>query len=157
MEVIEFFLSKDFQINHAIKNNKVSGSETIYDDDFLCQNIDCKFIKSLQFIARISETAHKNDFNSKIIGCFSNYIYRDASVSDTLRKLDYLFSVFSISYTSFYGIFTITSTIVLIVCIILSIPIVFIAKYRFYLSMFNRRFWIIVLFFFFRLLLRGIT
>jgi len=61
-KVIEFFLSKDFQINHAIKNNKVSGSETIYDDDFLCQNIDCKFIKSLQFIARISETAHKNDF-----------------------------------------------------------------------------------------------
>jgi len=146
-KVIEFLLSRETQEKHMIENMKISGSELLYDDETLCQKFDCNLYKSLHLITRVSDSVNKNnDQNVKFRNQVYNYLYGDADLDTTLKKLDYLVSIFTIKYTSFYGMGIMIATMVLVVCILGSVVLVFIDRFYFFLTMFNKRLWLAVTF-----------
>lgn len=145
-KVIEFFLSKEFQIRHVKKSGKFSGLDEIYYDEDLCKEYDCEPYRNLQHLIRPSSFfTNYEDYIIRFRKYFDKYIYGNADIEETLEKIDNITALHYIKLNSTIGIIVIAVTSLLIFSIAASTLLIFCDFLNINFYMFNKKFLFTVL------------
>ena len=145
-KIIDFFLSKDIQKRNLIKYGKYSAMDNIYEDQELCQNIDCKLFKSLQLIERPTHLPIDYDtYSFKFRIYLFEFFYNHAPIKDMLQKIEDIAAIKTIEYSSSIGKIVTILNLTTIVIILSSYGLIFYKSNKFYLRMCDKSSWFIAL------------
>jgi len=145
-KIIDYFLSNESQKNYTLNNGKFSALKEMYYDDEVCSKIDCNLFRNLQLVSRpIHVWRNYDEYSIKLRNYMFDYLFGDITAKETLQKMDNIAFISSIDYSSDIGSVVIIITAILIILIISSIGIIFNKKYQYYLIMYNKTSWFIML------------
>lgn len=146
----QYLTSKSMQKDFIIKRKLFSAIPSLYDEDDVCEQVDCTFFKSIQLIAR--PTAKSSDYSS-YSEYFRNYIYEflygDASAYDVLKKIDDLsrFYYLSLDRTDgSIGLIIVSLFGIISLIMLLSLRFLFINKFKSFFKFIPGDMWIITVF-----------
>ena len=145
-KIIDYLLSKEIQKKYAIKFNKRSAMDELYYDEDLCNKINCEFEKSMQLVARPTHLLSDYDkYSLKFRTYLYDFLYNNATVKDTIQKINDIAIINTISYSSSIGIVIIVISSIIMIVILLSYGIILQKRNHFYLRMYNKSSWFIML------------
>jgi len=145
-KIIDFFLSKEIQKKYAISNGKFSAMEELYYDEELCGIIDCELFRNLQLVSRpIYKLKNYDEYSLKYRSYLYEYLYDNATAIDTLQNIDDITAITSINHNSTIGTIVIVITVVIMIMIVSFYFVITNKKFKFYLQMYDKVSWIVML------------
>ena len=145
----KYLTTKEFKKKLSFIQNKYLGIDSIYEDEEICEKIDCETIKKLQLTSRsFSKYYEFDDYNQKIINYIHQFLYKNQTASTVLEKIDDLTRIHLISITEddnykkeAIAVFMIT--IILLVSMFLSLLLLFFKKFNENFNYMSKDSWII--------------
>eukprot|EP00833_Pecoramyces_ruminatium_P005016 jgi/Orpsp1_1/1179048/evm.model.c7180000067718.1 len=150
VEVIKIMTSKNFQKNLTLKNIITTSIPSLYYDEDVCNALgNCELYRNIQVIGKPTEKADDfNNYSEKFMDYFNEYLFGNETELNTLKYIDDLLKIYYINIfsddTSVGLIFTISS-IVLFTIIALSIPFLYIKRYKNNYIFLSKKLWIMVM------------
>jgi len=145
-KIVDFFLSKESQKKNVINNGKISAMKEVYYDDEVCSVVDCNLYKNLQLVSRPIHTWRNYDeYSLKFRTYIAEYLFGNVTAKDTLQRIDDITFISYIDYSSITGMGVIIISVILITIIFSSFIIILKKENRFYLIMYNKSSWFIML------------
>ncbi|OUM58628.1 hypothetical protein PIROE2DRAFT_64281 [Piromyces sp. E2] len=96
-EIIKFMTSKETQKEYILSSNVASGIMGLYDEDDVCDVLDCKLVKSIQFVNRPTHVNTDYDSYSALFrDHVFEYLYGNKTASQVLHEIN--------DYTKIYKI-----------------------------------------------------
>jgi len=118
----------------------------IYEDQDLCQNIDCELFKSLQLVERPTHLPIEyNTYSFKLRTYLFEFLYNNAPIKDMLQKIEDIAAIKTIEYTSSIGKIVTILSLTIILIILSSYGLIFYKNNNFYLRMCDKSSWFISL------------
>jgi len=140
------FCQKKFKKKYAISNGKFSAMKELYYDEELCGIIDCELFRNLQLVSRpIYKLKNYDEYSLKYRSYLYEYLYDNATAIDTLQKIEDIAAITSINYNSITGMIVIAITIVIMIIILSSYFVIINKKFEFYLQMYDKVSWFVML------------
>jgi len=120
--------------------------DNIYEDQELCQSIDCKLFKELQLVERPTHLPIEyNTYSFKFRIYLFEFLYNHAPIKDMLQKIEDIAAIKTIEFSSSIGkIFTILSLTIMVI-VLSSYGLIFYKNNQFYLRMCDKSSWFIAL------------
>ncbi|OUM66092.1 hypothetical protein PIROE2DRAFT_20224 [Piromyces sp. E2] len=88
-KVVEFFTSKEYQKRIATDKQSISAMTSIYDDEEVCNAIDCNFVKQFQPIARPSYYVDDYDvFSARVIENIRKFFNGNLTANEALNNIN---------------------------------------------------------------------
>jgi len=161
IEAIKYMTSRKIQKNLVLKEMIVSGITSLYDEEDICSNIKfCDFYKYPQLIMKPENKFKSDDYFEKFTHYFFDFLYKNESAPNALKKMEDLTKVYSISIDTNESHIGITFLIIYI-CLLIIIPssliLIFIKKFRNNFYFLPETFWIISIMGIVMILLSGFT
>ncbi|OUM61594.1 hypothetical protein PIROE2DRAFT_12375, partial [Piromyces sp. E2] len=101
IKALKFFTSLEYQKNFTIAEKYFSGIRSLYDDEDVCNSVNCDLAKSFQPIARPnSPTDDYDSYSEKFRKYIFDFLYNDKSAEEVLNKIDDLTKIYTISFDS---------------------------------------------------------
>ncbi|ORX84161.1 periplasmic binding protein-like II [Anaeromyces robustus] len=147
IKVIEYITSKDIQKKIITEKKLISAMTSLYDEEDICNVVDCEFFKSLQPIGRpITKMLDYNSYSEKFRNYIYEYLYGDKTPEEVLKRIDDITKTYYISLKTndssvgliFFIVACIISTIIL-----LSLIFLFFESYSKYFEILRSDFWVI--------------
>ena len=145
--VIEYMTSRETQKRITMTQNVVSGIMSLYDEEEVCEVVNCKLIKSIQLVNRPIHV--NNDYDSYSTFFRSHifeFLYGNKTASQVLNEINDYTRIYNISLNTdetIYGLITLIILITLIVCMCSSLVFLFINKFEKHFSFLPKDFWFI--------------
>jgi len=133
-EYLKFITKKENQIEYLIKNNMLSSNLELYDDDQVCEMMECDIIKDalpLSFMGNNEKYFGNDKYHKEYSRYMHDYLFGDESLPDVLKKLDDVTKIYKYSLNtddSFVGILVFFIFVILFISVGLSIVFIFIKK-----------------------------
>jgi len=158
IEAFKFMTSVEMQKKY-LKNYLINTAMfSLYDDEEICANVNCKLYKSLQPISRPgSLTDNYDEYSAKFRGYIFEYLYENETLSGdskttasaVLHKIDDLTKIYKLSFNlneSFTGF--IFSLIIIFIAVIMfvSLAFLFIENYNPFFEFITFDYWIVNVF-----------
>ncbi|KAL6618594.1 hypothetical protein U3516DRAFT_627930 [Neocallimastix sp. 'constans'] len=151
VEVLKFITSKEIQRDLLISEEIFSPIVSLYDDDEVCEIINCELIKSIQpfsIVNMIYENDYYDlyDYSRKYKSYIYEFIKGNKTVDEVIKKLDNLTRFYNISFKtddSLFGLIVGIIYFLVTLLLILSLVYLFVDKYQNLFSHFDKDFWIL--------------
>jgi len=96
---IKFLTSKDTQKKYFMMQNVITSIPSLYDDNELCQMVDCEFFKNIQFTVRpTSKYYGYTDLYLRIERNIYDYLYGDEKVENVVKNVEDLTKIHYVSF-----------------------------------------------------------
>jgi len=147
VEAFKFITSKDIQRKYFALKNYYSAIPSIYDEEEVCQKVNCKHYKNIQLVPRpFNLTNDYSGYTKK----FQNYIYEylfgnDITAMDALKKVEDITKIYYLSINTddtIAGLILFIIVTITIVIILGSLAFLFIKKLENYFQFLPKNFWI---------------
>jgi len=149
VKAVQHMTSIEVQRKKLIEDKDLSFIISLYDDEEICQIVDCEIMKNLQFIPRPSSlTNNYDDYSFRFRNYIYEFLYEGKDASYTLKKIDDIVKIYNISFNlldSKEGFIILILTMILTVIIITSLAFLFIEKYKRYFNFFKIDCWMIII------------
>ncbi|ORX82997.1 periplasmic binding protein-like II [Anaeromyces robustus] len=146
IEFLKFITSKEFQKKLLINKISFSSMTSLYDDDEVCQVVDCEIFKKMQFIPRPSVVDY-DEYSFNFRNYLKKFLYGNETAEDTLNNIIDITKIYYISInpnqSSSIGLYSFIITIVIAVLIILFSIFIFMEKYKGLFDYISKDLWII--------------
>jgi len=136
IEAIKYIASKDIQRKYIAKENFFSPIPSLYDEDEICQIVNCNYYKSIQLIGRPFNVMEDYDaYTNKVKEYTFEYLYGDNSKEaiDALKKIDDITRIYYLSLStenSPAGLIVFILITATIVIMLLSLSFIFMKKFK---------------------------
>jgi len=149
IKAFKFITSKENQKQLVKKGVTVPGIPSFYDDEEVCERIDCELYKSQQPIFRFSNKTNDYDLYSKQYRYYMyKYLYEDKDINEVLREVDDITKIYHFSINDkesklglIFAIIIIVTASIMIITLILP----FIENIYPFFSFLSRDSWIILI------------
>jgi len=105
---LKYLTSKEVQKKYFIKENAITSIPSLYDDEEICQAVDCDFYRNIQFTVRPSSKYYAySDLNQRIEKYIYQHLYGNQTAEYALKKLEDLTKIHYVSFKekeSHYGL-----------------------------------------------------
>jgi len=146
-EVIKYFTSEEVQKIIVTEFGLYSGMTSIYDDEEICQRIDCEFFHSLQPIERpIFKLDNYRRFTSEFRNSIFSYLYGENTPEKALQQVIDITKYYYITAStkdSPIGLIFIIIISILIVVILSSFAFLYVDKCKPYFSFLSKPLWVV--------------
>jgi len=151
LTVLNFMTSKDMQRNVVLIGKILSGVMSLYDEEEVCEVVDCELYKGIQFINR--PTSKSNDYytySEKIRNNIYKYLYGNGNITATeiLKEVDDIIRIYYVSLnskTSSIGIILFSLFMVIALVFLLSLSLLYLEKYKSTFTFLPNDFWILII------------
>jgi len=136
IEAIKYIASKDIQRKYIAKENFFSPIPSLYDEDEICQIVNCNYYKNIQLIGRPFNVMEDYDaYTNKVKEYTFEYLYGDNSKEaiDALKKIDDITRIYYLSLStenSPAGLIVFILITATIVIMLLSLSFIFMKKFK---------------------------
>ncbi|KAG4087594.1 periplasmic binding protein-like II [Neocallimastix lanati (nom. inval.)] len=146
IKALEYLTSREMHIKYLIKNNKYSPIISLYDDEEVCQIVDCNFFKSIQLIERPANIYKNYNKYSELFRKYTyEYIFENKmTAEETIKSIYELTKSIKNEGSSLelvISIIIITASVVMLLLLFCLLN----NKYIFYFKFLPRDFWVIVI------------
>eukprot|EP00833_Pecoramyces_ruminatium_P003880 jgi/Orpsp1_1/1177912/evm.model.c7180000063303.1 len=101
LKVLKFITSREFQKEMIVTQNYISGMMSLYDDDDVCNVMECDLIKELQPIARpISEVEDYDNYSHQFQNHIFQFMYGNQTANDVLGEIDDITKIYYMTLDS---------------------------------------------------------
>ncbi|KAL6630729.1 periplasmic binding protein-like II, partial [Neocallimastix sp. 'constans'] len=147
VKILQYVTSREFRKNITLETLEYSTIPSLYDDDDICKVVDCKFMKSIQFVSRKFPPDYPYDDYSKEFRSFIyEYLYGDKPIIEALNEFDNLNKFYSISFSDSIGKAFGFILGIIAVILVVSLALPFIPNLRKYYKVLYLDFWIYSIF-----------
>jgi len=145
--VLKFITSPEMQ-KKLIKDYKfLTAIPSLYDDEEVCNSIDCNSLKKVQFIVRpTSNSSDYSDYSERFRNSAFEYIFKNKDISDVVDEIEHITKPYDITLNPKNNITEFILSILIFICsivMIISIKYIFIDKYKSNFEFLPKDFWII--------------
>jgi len=96
---VKFLTSKDIQKKYFMMQNVITSIPSLYDDEELCQMIDCGFYKNIQFTVRpTSKYYGYTDLYLRIERYIYSHLYGNETAENVVKRVDNLTKIHNVSF-----------------------------------------------------------
>jgi len=147
-----FLTSKEIQKKFFLTEAIFSAIDELYDDEEICQKVDCETIKKLQFVTRPSSEYYQfSDFIRRIEEYVYQHLYGNQTAEFVLEKVEDLTKVHCVSikekgFNNELGLSVFIFVVTLSFLIIGSLGLLYAKKYNMFFSYLSKDSWIISIF-----------
>jgi len=150
IEAFKYLASKDMQKKYIALDNYFSPIPSLYDDEEVCNEVDCQYYKSIQLAARpVSESEDYLKYSEKYKNYIYEYLFGNKTVIEVLRKVEDISKIYKYSIStedSIMGLVNFISIVSLSSIMLLSLVFIFIKKFNVFFQFLPRDLWIIYIF-----------
>ncbi|ORX75703.1 periplasmic binding protein-like II [Anaeromyces robustus] len=148
-KVMEYLTSYDIQKKNIKENDLISPIPELYNDENLCKEVDCEFIKSFQPINRPSYDVISYDkYSQRFRTSANSYIYGNASLPEVLRNIDDISRVYYFSISteeSYLGLILFIVFCIILIIMIGSYSFLFMEKFKSHFQSTPYEFWFLII------------
>jgi len=148
VEALTYMTSRKIQKQITMKSKIISGIDSLYDDEEVCEVIQCDVIKNIQYVTRPSTSSLSYDtYSSQFRKYIFDFMYGDESAQRTLLNIENIIKMTHISLSteeSIVGFIVFIVTIIMSVIMLLSLIFLFIEKYKPFFTFLSVDFWFIL-------------
>eukprot|EP00833_Pecoramyces_ruminatium_P005660 jgi/Orpsp1_1/1179692/evm.model.c7180000070363.1 len=132
VEVIKYLSSEAFQKNFIVKQSHLYSSiSKLYDDNEVCQVINCDMMKEIQFYLRPSSVMQNyDDFSNRAVKIFYEFLDGKKSIEDTLNGIEDINKIYYFTMKSIPGAIIMVLLNFLFLLVVLSTSMLFIPKIK---------------------------
>lgn len=147
-KALMYMTSKEIQKQITINNKLYVAIPSIYEDEEVCNAIDCEFFKSIQLTSR-EKVSNYNKYSDNYRKKLFDFLYGDTTAENALSNVRDITKIYYISLDTKE---TAVGLVVFILCIILSVVMISLLlflkseKYKSYFAFLPIDFWIILIF-----------
>jgi len=145
--VVKFIASAAMQKKLVIENNMYSAIPSMYNDDEVCENVDCEFFRSIQLTPRFKEydyTKYSNEFKNYIY----EFLYGNKTSSYAIKKIIDLRKIYNLSLStedSSAGLILFIVNMIISIFYVSSLAFLFINKFKIYFTFLTKDLWVLVI------------
>jgi len=149
LEFLKFIALKETQVTYNIKNSFYSAMTELYDEEDICNIIECNVIKDAYPFSMKDNDVNlfgSDSYNKKYSNYFFDFLYKDQPLNEVIKKIDDIIKIYKFLLTtedSNAGLIIFIVFLVLATCIVLSLPFVFIKKFERKFKFLSKDLWII--------------
>ena len=145
VEVVKYFTSKYVQKNFFVKAfNVFTAMKSLYDDEEVCEVLDCKLAKNIQSIPRPSLLVDDYDaYSSKIVDFIYEFLFYKRPFKDILLDIDNLTRIHFFTIHSDIGLIAFILLIITFYSVLLSTIMLFIPSLKKQFRFLSKDSWII--------------
>jgi len=142
LKAFTYLTSKEVQRKVAKDYLFFSPIPSLYDEEEICEELDCEFFKSAQLIARpIDITEDYNWYSGKFREHIFEYLYGNRTASDVLKDIENLTKVYSLSFNDSFSIIIFIIFFIISISMLGSLFFLHIKKYEPYFEFLLKREW----------------
>ncbi|OUM68258.1 hypothetical protein PIROE2DRAFT_4141, partial [Piromyces sp. E2] len=145
--VLDFIISVQMQKNLIGKYKFLTAISSLYDDEDVCNNIDCNSLKKIQFIVRpTSNSSDYSDYSKRFRNAAYKYVFDNKNLYEVIDEMEHLTKPYIINLNPKKNIIGFINSILIFICSIImiySLKYLFIDKYRSNFEFLPKDFWII--------------
>jgi len=149
IEAFKFLTSKELQKKLLKKNYTISSISSLYDDEEVCEVIDCELYKSIQYIGIPKDVGMRYDeYSEKLESYLYDFLYGNATAKDSLKKINDITKIYKISVDtkdSVIGLISLILISLISVIMLLSSLFLFKENYKPFFEYLSFDFWIITI------------
>ncbi|ORX77389.1 periplasmic binding protein-like II [Anaeromyces robustus] len=144
IEVVKYFLSEYVQKEFFVKVfNCFTAMKSLYEDEEVCQILDCELAKKIQSISRPSLLIEDYDsYSNKVVDFFYEILSNNRPIKDILIDIDNLTRIHNFSINSTLGLIIFILLLITFSIVVLSTILLFIPKFKKNFSFLNLDSWI---------------
>jgi len=152
-EVVKFIISEETQKNHVIKSHSMSAIPSLYDDEEVCNEVDCGIIKAAMPLSSMIFTRDgfgSDDFVLKYRRYMFDFLYGNkTSAAETVNSIYRIIAIhnFSINTDEY------KSGLIIYILVMITIPIILCSTFLLFINQLSqhysflpRNFWFISIF-----------
>eukprot|EP00833_Pecoramyces_ruminatium_P017655 jgi/Orpsp1_1/1191687/evm.model.d7180000087806.1 len=150
VEALRYMTSKEIQKSFIIERGLFSGILELYEDEDVCNAVDCEFFKSFQPIARPTNktTTNYDSYSFLYRKYIYDYLYDDRNIDDAIKSINDILKFYSISVSpkdSPIGLLYFIFIIILAILMLISYAYVFINRYKVNFEFLSKDLWLSVI------------
>jgi len=149
VEAFQYITSKEIQKKFIMERGLFSGILDLYEDEEVCEVIDCKFFKSFQPIARPTNLTNNYDRYSEMYrNIIYEYLYGNKDINKVLHNIENILKIYSISVNpkeSLVGFFFFIIISLIALCMAISALFLFTNKYKEELKFITFELWLMII------------
>ena len=146
VEIMKYTSTNDFQKNVVIKNKLLPAMKSMYDDEEVCQIVDCKLLKNVQILPQ-EEINKVLEYSNEFRHYMNDFLYGDESAAKTLENINNIFKIYTISLDtkdSYVGLIVFIIITILFTIMLGSLSFLYIPKFKPYFQFLTKDFWILI-------------
>ncbi|ORY59001.1 periplasmic binding protein-like II [Neocallimastix californiae] len=149
IEILKYVTSKESQKMYIVPFHTFSGINSLYDEEDVCNLIDCDVIKNVKPFSVLEFDIKNYDLDNYITKYrkyIYDYLYKNETLEDIVKKINDMTNIYTItikSDDSITGLIIFTVYCISVLCICLSIIFLYIEKYKHYFKLLSNNLWII--------------
>jgi len=149
VEFIKYVTSKAVQKEFVMDYNYLTGISSIYDDQEVCEKVDCELYKTAQPVARpTKENEDYDEYSRDFKNSVYEFFYGDHSALESLQKAEDLTKIYYISLSTEktpVGLIMFIVSLVIIAIICTSAIFLYIPRFKPFFQFLPNDFWIVSL------------
>lgn len=147
LEIFKYITSKDMQRKFVKDYSVISGIPSLYEEEEICNKLDCEFINSLQLLARPKEIDYE-EYSKQFRQHIFDYLFKNKPILEVLQKIVDIKKIYSVSLNTedtMIGLITFIIIIAVSVIELLSMIFLFIEKFKPKFEFLSKGLWITVI------------
>eukprot|EP00833_Pecoramyces_ruminatium_P006823 jgi/Orpsp1_1/1180855/evm.model.c7180000074881.1 len=145
IKAIEFITSKVNLKKYVINTKLYMPIKDLYDDEDVCNSLECEVFKNIQPIARpINKVKDYSDYSEKFRKYAYEYIYENKTAKEVLNNIYDITQIYYLSLSTkdtYIGLIIFIIDIITGVVVILSLSLLYVKKYNRYFKFFTKDLW----------------
>ncbi|OUM64345.1 hypothetical protein PIROE2DRAFT_8898 [Piromyces sp. E2] len=148
MEVVKFITSQDTQKNFMLNKKILSGITNLYDNEKICNLIDCNLIKDIQPVYQPNTLDNYDDFSSQFKEYIYDFLNNNGSASEALNNINNIIKFHTIDINpkkSPEGFSVLILMIIISIIMLHPLLYIFNEKYKSNFKFLSKDLWIVTL------------
>ena len=148
IEALKYATSKSLQKKFVKKNGIYSGIKEIYEEEDVCNIVNCHFFKNIQPIGRPSHVNDYDKYSENFLRYINDFFYKNETALETLKKIENITKIHYISFMlndTYIGFIYTIMIIGFIIFMLFSLIFLFIEKFKYYYTFLPEDFWILTI------------
>ncbi|OUM60623.1 hypothetical protein PIROE2DRAFT_13569 [Piromyces sp. E2] len=145
---LKYITSKECQKKYILERGIFSGIKSLFDDEEVCQKVDCNFRKSVQPLRRPFSNSFDYDiYTNKYRKYIFEFLYGNEEVEQVLQNVEDITKIYYVSFDgkmAYLGFITVILSSLLTVIVVVSVFCIFNNKFESYFNLLSNDFWIII-------------
>ncbi|OUM62402.1 hypothetical protein PIROE2DRAFT_11309 [Piromyces sp. E2] len=99
IEAFKYITSKEIQRKYVLENGIGSAISDLYDEEGICEKVDCQFYKNVQPIGRYFNNINSNydSYSERYRNYMYEFLYNNKSAEEVLEKIEDIYKIHYVS------------------------------------------------------------
>ncbi|ORY81697.1 hypothetical protein LY90DRAFT_4093 [Neocallimastix californiae] len=149
IKVFMFLTSKELQKKYIINKGFYSPILSLYEEDDVCETVDCEFFKNIQLTARpTSKVSNYDQYSFKFRNYIYDFLYGNKTAEEALKTI---YEITNFHYLTLksdetnLGLIIFITTVTISIIMLSSIVFLFIKKYEHFFNFISNDLWIVII------------